>query len=461
MARRVSDYRIRRIADRGNEEDGPDSRARGDRSYRNRSSADRGNEKVDRDPGNISEIKGLRRRVRDLEIQHEIRHIRKRIRELELQREMRKETESRYVVRDDVNEEEEYPSFDSYPRFLEPIYPDFVSEDEPRFDEDEVDIDIDEGERLFLEQAFRWIPEGVPMARNDGIILTFEDIERNEGEKGLVDLVDGTIRVSDEWSYENVNCGKFVESNLLVEGDGPTVVTGGPVSSVTTLPFVPEVRVDLLVEARFTNLNMEGDLIKSPIIIVGSPINFKWQNKDNIMVAKNADKPPDFVDNNFIICIFSNDGTPCAKALILMPCGQQRKGDEASNWVMEPHANNDTVDLGLYVKNDFFNKIGLVDCGPQDQMGRKDYEGPPTTSLDVLNSLSSKIATTKCVGADLFERFKLIANSDRSNAPYDPGGTGLGPSETTREVELFRQAMVTIINGSRVDVPFDPGDFAP
>nr|GFA22625.1 nucleotide-binding alpha-beta plait domain-containing protein [Tanacetum cinerariifolium] len=60
MARRVSDYRIRRIADRGNEEDGPNSRARGDRFYHNRRSADRGNEKVDRDPWNISEIKGLR-----------------------------------------------------------------------------------------------------------------------------------------------------------------------------------------------------------------------------------------------------------------------------------------------------------------------------------------------------------------------------------------------------------------
>nr|GEU86981.1 RNA-directed DNA polymerase [Tanacetum cinerariifolium] len=47
MARRVSDYRIRRIADRGNEEDGPDSRARGDRFYHNRRSAERGNEKVD------------------------------------------------------------------------------------------------------------------------------------------------------------------------------------------------------------------------------------------------------------------------------------------------------------------------------------------------------------------------------------------------------------------------------
>nr|GEV03198.1 hypothetical protein [Tanacetum cinerariifolium] len=369
MARRISDYRIRRIADRDNEEDGPDSRARGDRFYHNRRSADRGNEKVDRDLGNISEIKGLRRRVRDLEIQHEIRQIRKRIRELELQREMRKETESRYVVRDDVNEEEE-------------------------FDEDEADID--EGERLFLKQALRWIPEGVPMARNDGSIFTFDDIERNEGEKGLV------------------------------EGDGPTVVTGGPIASMATLPFVPKVQVGLLVEVRFTNLNLKGDLIISPIT-VGSPINFKWQNKYNIVVAKNT----------------------------------QRKGDETSNGVMEPHANNDTVDFGLYVKNDFFNEIGLVDCGPQDQMGRKDYEGPTTTSLDVLNSLSSKIATTKCVGAELFERFKLIAKSDRSNVPYDPGGTGLIPGETTREVKLFRRVMVTLINGSRVDVSFDPGDFAP
>nr|GEZ05362.1 reverse transcriptase domain-containing protein [Tanacetum cinerariifolium] len=33
MGRRVSDYRIRRITDRGNKEDGPDSRARGDRFY--------------------------------------------------------------------------------------------------------------------------------------------------------------------------------------------------------------------------------------------------------------------------------------------------------------------------------------------------------------------------------------------------------------------------------------------
>ena len=38
-----------------------------------------------------------------------------------MQWEMRKETESKYVIRDDLNEEEEYPSFDSYPQFFEPI----------------------------------------------------------------------------------------------------------------------------------------------------------------------------------------------------------------------------------------------------------------------------------------------------------------------------------------------------
>ena len=63
MARIVSDYQIHIIAEQGNEEDGPDSRARGDRVYRNHRSADMGNKKVDRDRGNTYEIKGLRRQV--------------------------------------------------------------------------------------------------------------------------------------------------------------------------------------------------------------------------------------------------------------------------------------------------------------------------------------------------------------------------------------------------------------
>nr|GFB04520.1 nucleotide-binding alpha-beta plait domain-containing protein [Tanacetum cinerariifolium] len=141
MARRVSDYRIRRIADRGNEEDGPDSRARGDRFCHNRRSVDRGNEKVDRDPGNIFEIKGLWRRVRDLETQHEIRHIRKKIRELELQREMRNETESRYVVRDDVNEKKEDEDKE------EVVNSDY--EEAPVFDDDKYKA---ETENIFAQQ---------------------------------------------------------------------------------------------------------------------------------------------------------------------------------------------------------------------------------------------------------------------------------------------------------------------
>nr|GFA07402.1 hypothetical protein [Tanacetum cinerariifolium] len=54
------DDSVFKITDRGNEEDGPDLRARGDRFYHNRRSVDRGNEKMDHDPGIISEMKGLR-----------------------------------------------------------------------------------------------------------------------------------------------------------------------------------------------------------------------------------------------------------------------------------------------------------------------------------------------------------------------------------------------------------------
>nr|GEW90461.1 putative nucleotidyltransferase, ribonuclease H [Tanacetum cinerariifolium] len=174
-----------------------------------------GNGHDGRDPRDV-EIERLRQRVCKLEIQHKIRQIRKRIRELELQREMRKETESRYVVRDDVNEEEEYPSLDSYPRSFELIYPDIYSEDEPRFDEEEfVNTDYEEAP-VFDDDPYEAKTKNIFSS-----IFTFDDIERNEGEKGLV------------------------------KGDGPTMVTGGPVASMATLPFVPKVQVGLLVEARF------------------------------------------------------------------------------------------------------------------------------------------------------------------------------------------------------------------
>nr|GFC35860.1 hypothetical protein [Tanacetum cinerariifolium] len=102
-------------------------------------SADRGNEKVDRDPGNISEIKGLRRRVWDLEIQHEISQIRKMIRELELQRKMRKETESRYVVRDDVTRKRNEPRFDGDKE--EVVNSDY--EEAPVFDDDQYEAETE------------------------------------------------------------------------------------------------------------------------------------------------------------------------------------------------------------------------------------------------------------------------------------------------------------------------------
>ncbi|GJY94834.1 hypothetical protein Tco_0511195 [Tanacetum coccineum] len=147
---------------------------------------------------------------------------------------------------------------------------------------------------------------------------------------------------------------------------------------------------------------------------------YSWMTGAGVTYDPTGVKIQDSLQGGQAVDFVMVTGGPVASMATLpfVPEVQRRKGDEASNWVMEPHANNDTVDLGLYVKNGFFNKIGLVDCGPQDQMGRKDYEGPTTTSLDVLKSLSSKIATTKCVGAELFERFNLIANSDRFMIPY-------------------------------------------
>ncbi|GJV45023.1 hypothetical protein Tco_1429559 [Tanacetum coccineum] len=264
------------------------SAPRRDRLHQHRRFAAGGNGNDERDPRDV-EIERLRERVRELEIQHEIRQIRKRIRELEL-----------------TGNEEHPPNGD------------IIYDYPPAYDEYED------------EEWYSWMT-GAGVTYDPTGVKIQDSLQGGQA----VDFVDLDFIDSAEHLIEK----KY--------GDGPTVVTGGPVASMATLPFVPEV--------------------------------------------------------------------------------QRRK----------------------------------VDCGPQDQMGRKDYEGPTTTSLDVLKSLSSKIATTKCVGAELFERFNLIANSDRFNAPYDPGGTGLVPGETTREVKLFRRVMVTIINGSRVDVPFDPGDFAP
>nr|GEX28148.1 DNA topoisomerase 2 [Tanacetum cinerariifolium] len=178
MRKDVVSKEMLRIADRGNEEDGPDSRARGDRFYHNRRSTDRGNEKVDRDPGNISEIKGLQRRVQDLEIPHEIRRIQKRIRELELQRELTKETESEPIIWDIGDEEEGYPFFNKYPSLKEPSmlveeksYPvydtDNEEESEVIYDTDGNDVDDslefkllhpDQSESLVIQRVLSMTP---------------------------------------------------------------------------------------------------------------------------------------------------------------------------------------------------------------------------------------------------------------------------------------------------------------
>ncbi|KAJ0546934.1 hypothetical protein HanIR_Chr08g0366431 [Helianthus annuus] len=148
-------FLVRRVADRGIDKSIGDSRACGDRLNCDRRSACRGNEIRNRDPRDIIKIKRLRQRVQDLEEikrlrqrvrdLEEIKRLCQRVRDLELQRERRvMETESRSIVRDDVNEEEENPFGRYPPRVYEPIYQESLWEDKPRFDEDGIEPDEEE-----------------------------------------------------------------------------------------------------------------------------------------------------------------------------------------------------------------------------------------------------------------------------------------------------------------------------
>nr|GEW08190.1 reverse transcriptase domain-containing protein [Tanacetum cinerariifolium] len=259
------------IADRDNEEDGPDARARGDRFYHNRRSADRGNEKVDRDPGNISEIKGLRRRVQDLEIQHEIRQIRKRIRELELQRDMRKETESRYVIRDDVNEEEEYPSFDSYPRSFEPIYPDIFLEDKPRFDEEAVvNADYEEAS-VFDDDPYEAKTENIFAQQDIQAKLSTDEILDKPIETPQLQKLDGSL------SCCRNGCptiSRHVTNSLPVTALHDTWPT------MVQLALVSERGCTL----NFLNRPFNIDLIPAELCSFHVIIGMDWLSKDHVVI---------------------------------------------------------------------------------------------------------------------------------------------------------------------------------
>ncbi|KAF5816430.1 hypothetical protein HanXRQr2_Chr03g0134231 [Helianthus annuus] len=154
----------RRFADRGNDRSMFVSRAHGEDRRHVRRTVDRGNDRVDFDPRDLEEIKRLRQRVRDLEEikrlrrrvrdLEKIKRLRQRVQDLELQREMRKmETESSTVVWDEGGDGEEHPFGRYPPRFYEPIYQEFLSEDKPVFDDD--GIEPDEKECSFVREVLR------------------------------------------------------------------------------------------------------------------------------------------------------------------------------------------------------------------------------------------------------------------------------------------------------------------
>ncbi|KAJ0925046.1 hypothetical protein HanRHA438_Chr04g0155181 [Helianthus annuus] len=159
-------------------------------------------------------------------------------------------------------------------------------------------------------------------------------------------------------------------------------------------------------------------MITGNSLILGSPISFKIRIKDDIGVSEYPNKPTDCSDNN---SLFQDDGAPCESPFI---CGLHGKSHEALNLVVGPQVNNDKVDMGLFVNVFFANNNLLVDCGLQDQMVRNDYEGPITTTLVEINSLTSNIATINClVGVELFRWVvMIIIKRNRVDVPFDPGG---------------------------------------
>ncbi|MFS7911578.1 hypothetical protein Hanom_Chr02g00119801 [Helianthus anomalus] len=312
---------------------------------------------------------------------------------------MRKtETESSTVVWDEGGDGEEHPFGRQSPRFYEPTYSEGESQNESKFDEGPK---FDENGSDFDE---------------DECLFVNRVLNRLPIQEGADDIHDN----------DSIIIGGDV---AVMGGVGANVGGGEPVLDVPIM--LPQV--------------------------TGSAINFKIQEDDNMGVAMH--KPSVIIAINSVFPDKKIEDIKVALDVVgpiifrdsICPMQYSRWLQEKDDKLIQ---NGDSATMKLYEKvtdNLYSNseqKKVIYTCGKGNN----------------INNFKGSVGKCKFTSRPLqnihVERFKSIVNARRSNAPFDPGGTGQEPEETTCEVKLLGWVLMIIINVYRVDVPFDPGGFA-
>ncbi|KAJ0801593.1 hypothetical protein HanPI659440_Chr03g0118981 [Helianthus annuus] len=480
MARREGGcFLVRRVADRGIDKNIGDSRVRGDRLNRDRRSAGRGNEIGNRDPRDIIQIKRLRQRVRDLEeirrLQQrvrdleEIRRLHQRVRDLELQREMRNtETESNTVVWDKGGDREQQSCSRHPHRFFEPIYPEGLSEDEPMFDEDE--IEVDEEEYWWAQQAINGFAnredeeeEVINQHENSSVSGTFDSFRKttcvsDQCEKDKIMGLDRRPLNQELPEYVQVSVGcfdEFLEAPSVVNS-GSTVTTGGNefFRRGETVLGVPSFEPTIMEES----------------LILGS-INFKIQFKDDILLTKLADN---FIDNmNTYSFLPSMMGSIIKDDNIMVGLNVREDCmDLEYECMVSWHKNiprGPSINKNVVVDTCMESMLQKITCGSTTSSGlAKNLNEAHVVSVHAYPICSSNDGPYQTTDNNQWKQYLSIATQSyksmtqvyrrHSNASFDPGGTNLKSGEMIREVKFFIRVVI-IKKWNRVDVPFDPGGF--
>ncbi|MFS7901188.1 hypothetical protein Hanom_Chr00s176842g01830811 [Helianthus anomalus] len=437
MARRDSDYScVRRIADRGNGKDGPDSRARGEDRYLTRRIADRGSGRVGVDPWDF-EIRRLRRRVRDLELQHEIMRLKKRIWDLEASP-VWEETEPEELVGDELTGDEEHPTHHGFIYHSPPCF--------DKYEDEEVS-----------QEDYLWVTQALNGKNNEGD-------DEHDGEE------DFPVVIFDDFIKEEYTVARGDE----VSYGGDTVVHGGSVTPIALdgIATIKETSEDLVEIPSQLPKDVFG--LNITPIITGYGVGKIIQIVHNIVVSiidKGERMPPFHVD--------TTRGIPKTNKAIQLDVVENvearpmhedslQKSTHAATICCRPPILASAA-CGLHLKpsvgkfsnlNEMLAKslVGLQNCdGPTLELNSPSkLNGSPIGGdpKDERNGRYMQQLGEMTLTVELFTRVFF-------DVPYDPGGTVSELGEKADDVKQFRRVVMIILSGCRVDVPYDPGGFGP